>query len=321
MLRIKNGLEAWYQSTQTSGNLSLIDLSGKGRTITQNTTPPAIQANVQNGKQSIYFDGTKNPLSYSGSFTARHIFVVASFDDATFNASEYQGLVTDNNGVNGLLVGSPGTNKFTDFSFGSGYQYRKFDIGYASSNQLAPVSGQKAIMEISLTTGWSLDGVLIGRDRAFTARKWKGHFFEALFYSEIQGEFEKYEIYKHFGEEWHLWRQDANARNIFPFPAQHSRSVTKERKTWLSTPYDGDPVALVRGNSKKKFEFTAEARRPVEMQAADAFIEAHYPTTKWVYRDYSVYPSVDTTYRFTSHIKEQGSGSRLKSYAFQAEEA
>lgn len=318
----RNDLIAWHPADTAASGAAVTDASGNGKNLACASSAPALQPNVRAGRPGIYFDGTNNPLIYthpSGTFGVKHIFIVAKFDGATF--TDFQGLISDLNSVALLLGNGTGTSKFFDLGFGSPYSYRKNDLTYAENNQLSPMNAF-AIMEIQSTAGWSLNGIQIGQDRAFTARKWKGWFLESLLYSSIQNEFVRTRLYQYFAMKWQIWQVNTDGLNIFPFPSNKVRSLERTREAYLSEPYSGDPKALLRGNFKRAFECPFAVREESEFIAAETFHEQHFPTTKFVIRDWRYYPPKDFVCRFTSPIAEQGSDVSFRfNYSFNVLEA
>lgn len=97
--------------------------------------------------------------------------------------------------------------------------------------------------------------------------------------------------------------------SIFPFVANKTRTVERELEHYLSEPYNGSPVGLVRGTLKKRFSLIFTTRSQAEYDAAEAFHAANYPLTTITFRDYRYYPARDINCRFVSPFREQGSDS------------
>lgn len=173
---------AWHTvETGVSGNEVVYDYSGNNRHLTGTTNLPVFTPNVLNGEPAMYFDGTKNPLVYDGgNVLGKHIFVLASYADATF--SGLNGILSATSGLTILTGAGATTSRFFDNTtdIGDDYLYRKNDVNYALSNQLAPMSGNFALMEIIYPGVATFDGLQIGQDRSFTARRWKGYFVESI---------------------------------------------------------------------------------------------------------------------------------------------
>lgn len=313
----KSNLLAWYEADSQRSNGDFFDLSLNARHLVMpGSSAPVVQSNVANKRKGVYWDGTKNPIAHSGSLSlVKHIWIIASYDDATFGA-EYRGLLSDI-ATNGFLVGDQSTAKFFDFSFSSyGYQYRKRDIAYADNNQLAPVSGQISILEISFDSGVGMDGIQIGQDRNITARKWKGHFLASLFYSELQNENLRKQIYRYFAMKYHLWTQTSDNLNVFPFAASWRDTFEADKDAIVYKPLNASPVVRVRRGLEREAEVTFPHRYQAEIDATDAFYNATFPDYAFTYRDYSIVPYRDYEARFISKVNRTPEGVNLGTYSF-----
>lgn len=319
----RNSLEAWHHYDPAAGlsaNNLITDASGNNRNVTCAAgNAPILTANLLNGQSGWYFNGSRDPLAFTGSLTTRHAFVVASYEDATF--PDYKGLLSGV-AVGDIFTGNNSGDIFFDFLL-SDDEYRKADVIYASNNQKAPMSGSYAVLEFAIPSSMPLDGIQIGQQRAIApARKWKGWFIESLIYSQIKTALERARIYEYFAMRYRLWPTVASGLNVFPFPANRTRSSERDRENYLSEPYTGDPKALVRGNFKGAFQLPYALRIQPEYEAAEAFHAQHYPTTKFVFRDYRYYPEKDVICRMASPIREQGSDVTYRfNYSFDAIEA
>lgn len=315
------GLEGWRQyEAGASGHNIIFDYSGKNRHVNCSAgNSPVLTANVLNGQPGWYFNGSRDPLVYNFLFPAKHIFCVASYEDATFSGNN--GLLSGTT-TYGIFVGDgAGTNKFFHFpEFGS-YTYRKNDVSYATNNLLAPVVNNFAVLELLIPAGITLAGLHIGQDRAFTDRKWKGYFFEDLIYSTEKNASERKLIYEYFAMRYKLWRQNADGLNIFPFVADRERNVERNRETYQSKPYSGDKKALVKDFSRS-FQLPFNLRLQQEFEAAESFHAQHHPLTDFIYEDYKYIPAKPRTINFASGITDQGSDvSHRFNYSFEAVEA
>ncbi len=98
--------------------------------------------------------------------------------------------------------------------------------------------------------------------------------------------------------------------------------MERELEHYKSEPYNGTPVALVRGTLKRRFSCIFTTRSQAEYDAAEAFHASHYPMTVMTFRDYRYYPPRDIDCRFVSPFREQGSESSGRfTYSFDLEEA
>jgi hypothetical protein len=152
-----------------------------------------------------------------------------------------------------------------------------------------------------------MDAIQIGKQRAFATRLWKGFWYEDLIYSEIKNDFARQRIYEYFAMRYQVWSENAAGQKIFPFASNRTRSLEQDIENYKSTPYNGDPKALVRGGVEGDYELIFGLREQAEYRAAQAFFQQHRPTTKFVFRDYRFCPVQAVRALFTSAIREQGS--------------
>lgn len=176
------GPAAWYQyQPGVSGHYIIYDSSGNGRHIAGNpANAPVLTENVHEGHPAWYFDGTREPLVYSGAFAVKHAFVLASNEDATF--SGYQGLLSGETSGD-VLVGADTTTKFYDLGISN--VYSNSGTEYLENNQQSPMSGTFRLVEVKNTTGITLDGIQIGQQRADVTRRWQGHFVEMILFTSV----------------------------------------------------------------------------------------------------------------------------------------
>ncbi len=304
----RNGLLAWHQyEMAASGHDIIYDYSGNTR-IVQSTggNSPVLQANVLNGQPGWYFDGSVNPLIYNGSILWKHIFILASHEDAAFNLN--RGLLSGPTSGDALVSNSSG-DTFFNLSYGSPFQYRKNGVAFAENNQKAPMNNQAAVIELTHTAGIPMDGIQIGQQRTLDsgARDWKGWFFDDLIYDVIQPELGVINAYRYFAMRYWVWQQNADGLYVFPFIPNKTTAVEIDQENYLSEPYDGDPKALTRGVFKGQYQLPFLLREQEEFLAAKAFHAQHYRLGKFVYRDYRYYPYKEVKCRFASPIREQGS--------------
>lgn len=202
---------AWYQYTPAvSGHEIIYDSIGDMH-IQTGGTPPVLTEDVVNGHPAWYFDGASDPLVWNGSATIGHGFVFASQEDATFDG--YQGLLSAPT-IGDVLVGQTGANKFFDLGL-SGFEYTRSGTLYDDSNQLAPVSGNFALMEVSSTVGIGMNGIQVGQQRDFVDRRWKGHFAEMILFDRVLTAVELRRVRLYFNIKFGEW-----ARGLpFYFPS------------------------------------------------------------------------------------------------------
>jgi len=306
-------LEAWNALDTATGGGEVGDFSGKQRVLTAGANPPQLEQNRINGYPGIYFDGTKNPLTYSGNLTLRHIFIVASFADATF--PNYAGLLSDLSGL-GILVGNPLEARFFNINYSAlgSYSYRKNYVSFAESAQAAPVSGNAGIIEISYAPGFNMNGIQIGQDRADTTRRWKGHFYESLMYSSVKTAQERRRIYSYLAMKFHLWRQAASGLYMFPFPNNYKTPGQTFTTNLESTSISGAYKGRSKSGLMRSFDVPFTVRQQEEWDAAEAFwMQAR---NSCVLDDCSFYPSRQFTGRITTPIERDPQSLNNMGYKF-----
>lgn len=302
-----NNLQAWFAADKSisDSGLMLPDLSMNSRHVSASASLPVIQNNKLNGFPALYWDGTKNPLTYSGNLTMRHLFIVCAYDGATFG--NYPGIISG--AAEAILEGHLGQTKFFDnlYTNYGNFSFFKSFVTFPESNQQAKMSGAFAIYEIQYPTGINLTGINLGRDRADNTRKWKGWLSEAMIYSDVLNEFLREQIYYYFALKYRLWRENADGLKIFPFFSNKTSSMERNKSAFISEAYNGDLKALVRGNYKRSYELPFLLRPQAEFEAAEDFHAQHYPLQKFIFRDGRSYPAKNLTVRTNSSFKESGS--------------
>lgn len=195
---------AWYQYQQGgSAGQIIYDSIGDKHLQADVSNAPVLTENVLAGQPAWYFDGTKDPLVYSGSVTIKHAFVLASQADATFDG--YQGLLTGET-TGDVLVGEDAAAKFFDLGL-SGFEYIKSGTTYADNNQLAPVSGNFGLLEVTSVDGITLDGIQVGQQKADVTRKWEGHFVEMILFDRVLDRDELRRVRLYFNIKFGEWRR------------------------------------------------------------------------------------------------------------------
>lgn len=210
-----SGLLAWHlYHAGASGNHIIFDSSGNNRHIDSAVPNSAVLVfDILNGQPGWYFNGTTTvPLNWTGSITPKHVFVLASHEDAAFNLN--RGLLTGEVTGDVLVSNSSGTD-FFDFGY-TDFGYRKSDVFYTQNNQEAPMVVPELI-EVADTVGFPLDGIQVGKQRNVAGRIWKGYFFEQLLYDRILTSIEKDAIKLYMNLKFGLWRSTALPMN-FPIP-------------------------------------------------------------------------------------------------------
>ncbi len=313
----RNGLAAWYQyEPGVSANNLINDYSGNGRHVSCGAgNAPVLTANLLAGQPGWYFNGTRDPLQWSGSLNIRYAVVVGSFEDAAF--SQYQGVVTGLTNGDVLLSNNSGTLIFFD-SGSPQFDYRKNDVLYADNARQAPVSGSHSIMEMIMPGGIPMDGVQIGKDRNFTGRLLKGWIFEVLLFTIDPTELMRRFLFEYLAMRYWLWPRVADGKAVFPFVFNKQINREYGRETYLSEPYEGEPTGLIRGDFKSAYELPFNLRESHELLAAEEFFRSHQPLSKFVLRDFRHQPHRDTVVRFASPtMSEEGSNTTYRfNYSF-----
>lgn len=192
-----NGCEFWHQYGYGQSDSTICyDYSGNDRHIScASVGAPVLTVNVLNGQPGWYFSGTSNYLGYTGAVTVKHLFVLASADEATFGA--FRGLFTGASS-NSILVGNSGTTKMFDLSADFTSTYRKNDTVYAHADQQAAMSGNFALYEVQIPGGVNLSAIQVGQQYADTTRRWKGYWMEQAGFSRVLNYEERRQVLLHF---------------------------------------------------------------------------------------------------------------------------
>lgn len=318
-------MQYWHEAgdayiEEGTGTLIVPDRSGVGRHLSAGISfQPSVSQNSINARPAISWSGSQNPLSFTGALLVKHLFIIASHTDATFSAN-HAGLIGPLTGALGILSGNASDTKFYNMGWGANYTYRRRDVVFAESNQQATMSGAFSIYEVRHLTGFSMDGILVGRDRDFANRKWKGKVAESLGYNRILTDGEVTDIYEAFALKYLLWRQVASSfLNVWPFPADWGRPLPSDKPILASTAVSGAHKERVKSSAKLAVAPQFEGRDAEEYDAARVFWNEHYGVKNFIYRDYAFATPRDYTMRFASGLTPVAADSFHKhNYAFQA---
>ncbi len=321
----RTNLQFWHEAEDITGVLhggnvtAVPDRSSNARNLACASTHPLYHTNVRAGRPGVYFNGAKNPLVNSGgSFSIKHLFVAAAFDDADFGAN-YQGLFTDPTTI-AVLVGKNGTTRFEDFDFEAAgtYRYARGNYAYAENDAQAAMNGKFAVYEVSLSSGWGLiGGFQVGQDRNTSARKMKGYWLGHMGWSDVQGDSARQDIYDYFAMKFQTWREVSPAVYTFPFQPDINRPLAADKRVLTSTAVSGAFKGRTKGTRKLGGELQFTGRWPEEHDAALQFWEEHYPGVEFNYEDKAVSPARNITSRFISGITAQNADYRDMNYSFQ----
>lgn len=313
-------LEIWAMADGTDSASNLYDVSGNARNFSVGSTPPILQTNL-NGLQTIYFDGTKNPLSWTGTaFNLKHCFLVVAVEGNTFDAA--RGLLTGIT-TNPFLVGVNATDKFNDNGLGTNFSYKKADVAFANNNLKAPVASKFKIIEFVCPDGIDIANLQIGKDRNNAGTNLKGWVAEIICYSRRRGWHVRQQIYKYFANKYYLWRELSDGKLIFPFHNNHA-SPNKPiapgliRSKMVSS---GRFKESRSGSILRSFDFGFEPRRQFEIDAISKFEEEVLGKQSFALENNSFYPPRRINVRMLGEgIEINPIGVNLFGYKFSAQQ-
>lgn len=321
----RSGMIAWhkYEEGVSSGSVCN-DYSGNAKHMSVGSMPiPVIQPTGANGvAPAWYFAGTKNPLTYSGSVTPKHAFVIGGYDGAAMPSGDPgNGGLLSGETSGDILVGNISTTRFYDYDYETTgtYKYRRNDVQYAENDAQIPF-GNVGMIEASYDTGWAMDGIQVGQHKNITARKWKGWFAEQILYNRILTDTERFDLYVYFAIKFKLWKKTAAGLNVFPFQPNWSVPMPKEKNVLISTSVAGTAKERVKSAAKRGFDLAFETRDRDEYDTAATFWNQHRGVSSFIYRDDSRSPSEDVTVRFTGSIDLSANNYHDNDYSLQAVE-
>lgn len=233
------GAAAWYplaDITEDGAVTEVTDESGNERDLLPTSIYPDAYtyiADSVNGRPSIQMN-EEAPAYYDEptTFAVRDIFTVAKWTGgATFTGNE-RGLLSDA-ATNPLLVGANGTTKFINLGLGGATVYEKSKTSYSAADQQAPMSDFE-LVHLSNTSGWSLDGIILGQDRSDPTRRWIGNAAELLMFPAVQDALTKRRIELYFDLKFGLWQLNDT---VIDFPSQEITGILYNRfyefpKSW-----------------------------------------------------------------------------------------
>lgn len=297
----RDDLLAWHKyDAASSANGNINDASGNGRHIVQASTPPILTADAWKGRHGWVFDGAANPLQWSGSISPKHVFVIAAYEEDTFDTN--RGLLSGLTSGDWLTTVNDGA---TFFTFGAAYDYWKNDRSYDDDEWAAPTGLVPAVIEVTHPTGISMDGIQVGQQKADTARKFKGIFYEQFLYEAIQPEVFRMMLFEYAAAKFKLWREDAEGRYVWPFDPDWSRQMTADKIVLNSTTVSGTIKSRAKSFAKIGVEAAFSNRSAAEYDAAYTFWDDHYPGTPFAYHDRGFDPPREMVLRFTSGLGMQ----------------
>lgn len=299
---------------------SVADLSPYGRNLTASSSKPTVKTGAINSKRSFLWDGTKNPLVYTGNFTIRCGWMVVK-QDGNF-AGSYAGILSSPT-VYGILTGIGGSSLFYDFQYDY-YEYRLNDRIYSASvdkfgnktlTAPAPVSSF-GIIYFKFWQNLEVEGIQLGQDRNFTDRKFDG---EAALLALYNRDFCEEDVRKNTFS-------ISNSYQIAiyeSFPYQGSKVDARSADKRIISDGQDEPVTRVKRGLRTSFDIAAESRDEIERHAARAFFDEYKPAKRFFFRDYENIPPIDTIVRIpeNSAFEWNGAGVFKNSYRFRVTES
>lgn len=303
---------------------SLTDLSGNGRHLTASSSYPVITASAVNGKKAVTWDGSKNPLKYTGELTISAGWLVVKCI-GTF-ASGTRGILTGLT-ANPILVGAGSNGYFVDYKYPR-YEYRVSDRIFSpaetftngqyseSLTAIAPIDIY-AIVFFRFFTPITVDGVQLGQNLTNTGTK--ANFSLALmalygpqrFFSEDQIRLQT----QLFAYEYQLGIYD-----VFPF--YHSKLDTTSRGKDILADDGDEPITRIKRPDRSEFDLTFGARSQQEMKTAKAFHAVFCPSKRFFIRTYDTIPPQNTACRFPPDSTfDWSGGNNLFNYGFSVVES
>lgn len=317
----QKGLQLFVEANELSGAdatavSSFTDLSGNGRHLTASADQPLIKANAVNGKKSIIWNGAKNPLKWEGNLNIRCGFAVVKIP-APFTT--FAGVLTSL--TSPILVGTNGSGNFFDNLYNY-FEYRLNERIYSRQMnengdwmphiQPAPVASF-GIIYFKFWTDLMLDGVQLGQDRSDASRKLTGEIAMLALYDR---DFCEREVRKMSESIAYSYQLPITA--VFPYQGQKN-DARNFGKRILSDEQD-EPNVRIKRYERTNFQLSFQDRTQKEFLHAHAYYRDKYPSKRFLYRDYSVIPPVDTVSRITGDLEWSGA-TNFFNYGFQAVES
>lgn len=271
------------------------DLSGKSRHLTAASSQPIFKAAIVNSKAVVRWSGTSNPLTNAASIPGVKCgWIVAKYDGATF-AADYPGLLTSLSSFGLLLGRTTGSTLWFDadtINLNLKVEHRENDRIYPHDAVPAPMNAFKVIFfRVWGTVMPTFDGVSLGQDRGFTARKWKGDVALLSLYSRDFTEEEIRSYSKAIAANYGLTLAD-----VYEYQADAFGGHDEEGEQGINfyDPPEGDRIAEAYNDRKRVIDLKFSAAPESEVKYMKAFFASHYPSaTPFLYRDYRVTPPED----------------------------
>lgn len=189
---------AWHTDDGDLADDGLMPDVINGRHLVASTNKPTLLDPIAdvNGQRGWSFDGTVNPLVWTGAVTLKHVFMVVSIDA---EPSVDGGLLTGVAAGEILVVDASGA-----FATGAGASYRNDGI---EDETLALPTNPYSLVEVVYEDGVTLDGLQIGQQLALTDNLLQGKVLESLAYSAVKGDWELMFIHRYIATRYHIWEQ------------------------------------------------------------------------------------------------------------------
>lgn len=303
------------------------DVSGNARMLSVASNKPTYETDIINinGYPAIYFNGSRNPLVWTGTVLPKHIFVVAAYEDAQFPA-DYPGLLSSASSGGDPLVGNPSSTRFFDFDYETygDYKFRRRDVQFAENNLQAAFNNQISIFEISFPPSFTMDAIQVGKHAGHPTRLWKGYWVGQLLFDRVLNDGERFRIYNYWAMKYRIWPQaviGSTTYDVYPFAANKAVAGEIDRENYVSHPYSGDPKVLTRGNFAGRYNLSYLIRHPEEFKAGRAFHQQKGRSGKFIFRDHRFLPAEDHIVQFTSPFRDQGTETTFRhNYGFDVSE-
>lgn len=306
-------LEAETLSGGTGASVaSWAGLPGNVIKLTAGANQPTLSANQINGKNAVNFSGSNNPLVWNGSLNVACGFLVVKIN--TFDG--YNGVLSSPSTV-AILEARNTERYFYDNRSGNGapsvydfFEYRLNDRIYPNSAMPAPV-GEWAIVYFRFWRVAALEGIQLGQDRNFAARKLNGQIALMGLYSEAMCEEDIRKNTESIAASYNL--------PIAPvFPYQASKADAGQLGEVILSDGSREPNMEILQGSRLLYDASFNARSSQEFRSAREF-RNRYRTKTFLFRNYNLIPPEDTIMGFPANSKfdDKGNTGIKTNYAVQ----
>lgn len=282
----------WYEAG-VSADGTLNDYSGNNRHLTAATNKPVLTANVFKGHAGWYFNGSHDPMAWSGSVTMTHVFILASFEESAF--TQFRGLLTGLS-ANWLLTSKNAGDEMLHHAAATPQTYYKDGVLFASAGMKAPMSGSFAIIEaVAHPSFTSFNGIQIGRNGNDATYLHRGHVVGSLIYSVEQAGEDRRSVYEYFASRYFAWQKNSSGLDVWPFQPEWGYGLISDKIVLSSRTVSNARKARSKSAATDGLTLVFEERTDEEYIAARKFWDEHYPGTQFIYRDDALSPALDRT--------------------------